>query len=103
MRSFPGGLADWVCTTQAPCAARAAMNRPARTALLIVVLLRGSGGLRGGRRSHPDDPQHTFLVLRAVVVNLLRGVDDEAAGRHRFEPGGIVVGAGVHPPRARND
>ena len=57
-------------------------------------------GLRRRRRAHADDLQQARLVLRAVVVNLFRRVDDEAAGGHRLEAGRIVFGAGIHPPRA---
>src|SRR5436190_18296615 len=57
-------------------------------------------GLRRRRRAHADDLQQARLVLRAVVVNLFRRVDDEAAGGHRLEPGRIVLGARVHPPGA---
>src|SRR5262245_7569206 len=104
MRSGPGGLAaDWVRTTQAPCATRTATNRPASAVLFIDRLLRWSRRRRRRGGTHADDLQHAFLVARAVVVNLLRGVHHEAAGRHGLEAGGVVVGTRVHPPGSRED
>src|SRR5258708_21699861 len=48
-------------------------------------------GLRAGVRPHAGNLQQGRLVLRAVVMEFVGRVDDEAAGRHRVGagPGGI--------------
>src|SRR5215472_10242196 len=58
-------------------------------------------GLRRRHRARADDVQHAISAPRAIVVDLVRVVDNERSCRNRFHAVRIVPRAAPHVPVAR--